>query len=241
VTQRAVDISNWQGDMPEQVYVDWAAAGVRTVSCGTSGNPQWPIVYAPQVEKIARVGMTPEAYIWLLWQTPDEFAERMRRKLDMIAAAPAPVTDVYMDCEDVANIPAPAVVEGLIALGRDIIRERGYETGVYTRANWWRQYVANSAGFGDLRLWLAHYDFNESLDSTTLPFGGWTECFRKQYTESGNVGGIFPLDLNVQRDPADPIPVPIPPAPGPDLVAVRRYLIDIRTAATAAEAALGGS
>jgi len=242
VTQRAVDISNWQGDLPEQVYADWSAAGIRTVICGTSGNPAAPLVYEAQARKVVLAGLRPEAYTWLTWPVDvDAFAARIRGKLDLIERI-STVEDVWLDCEDEVVEPGADVV-GLIALARELVRERGLVPGIYTGAWWWPKYTGNSGGFFDLRLWLAHYDGIAELISALLPFGGWVPetLYRKQHTDKGEVGGVFPLDLNVERDPTEPFVVPIPPAPGPDLVAVRRHLVEIHAAATAAETALGGS
>ena len=55
------------------------------------------------------------------------------------------------------------------------------------------------------------YDGVAELQSSLLPFGSWTQntLYRKQYTDKGTAGGVFPLDLNVERS-AEPVPVPDP-------------------------------
>lgn len=208
--RHVIDASNWQGDLGPGVYAFWKGEGYSAVILGTSGNPSAPLVYEAQARKALAAGLDVEAYIWLTWGTDvDAFAERVRRKLDLVATVPD-VRRVWLDCED-TNIEAGSDVVGLIALARDIVRERGFEVGIYTSAWWWGPNTGNEAGFGDLPLWLAHYDGVAELTSSLLPIGGWSELYRKQYSETGSAGGVYPLDLNVERDAAI---APPPAEPG---------------------------
>lgn len=199
--QKAIDISNWQGDLPSSVYRAWVEAGVKTVILGTSGggggvNP--PNVYRQQHARASGAGLNVEAYLWLWWGTADEVAVHVNAKLDLIESV-GTVPRVWIDCEDTNNIPGPEDVVGLIALARDIIRGRGHEPGIYTGSWWWVPHTANAVGFGNLPLWLADYDGQENLESRLLPMGDWVQLYRKQYSETGELGGVYPLDLNCER------------------------------------------
>lgn len=202
-TQKAIDISNWQSDLPPEVYRRWYAEGVRTVICGTSGNPTAPLVYAQQAAKAAAAGMNVEAYIWIYWEDAQAFETRVNAKLDLVRTVPG-VNRVWLDCEDTHNAPSPEEIVRLIGLAASIAQARGFEVGIYTGAWWWKPFTRNATDFGDLLpLWLADYDGRESLESNLLPLGGWTSLYRKQFTEKGSVGGVYPLDVNVELAPVE--------------------------------------
>lgn len=205
--QEAIDISNWQGDPSSDVFVRWAAEGVRTVICGTMGNPDYPLVYEQQATKAMNAGLEVEAYVWLVWDNADPGA-RLSWYLDLVQQCPW-VRRVWLDCEQTDGWQDAASTVSLIAQAREQVKARGLEVGIYTGAWWWQPYTDNEGGFWDLPLWLADYDYRPTLESAHLPLGGWTSLHRKQYTDKGTKGGIYPLDLNVELD------TPLAPAPPP--------------------------
>lgn len=217
---KAIDISNWQGDLPQEVFHQWKAEGYHTVVLGTAGNPAAgaPFVADRQAAKAAIAGLEVELYIWLTHPASnDEFAQRVSRYLDVCDTIQVPRPRmVWLDCEDVENLDPAADVVGQIALARDMVRARGYEVGIYTGAWWWPQHIPNDTFLGIPKLWLAHYDRQPTLESSLLPLGEWTQLWRKQYTDQGTAGGVYPLDLNAQRAPApEPAPEPAPVAETP--------------------------
>lgn len=197
--QLAVDISNWQGDLDANVYQRWYREGARTVICGTDGSATHPVVFPSQMQKARAAGLNVEAYIYLYFSL--DVVRRTNLKLDMIDAIGG-VPRVWIDCEDTTSGRPPSELVGLIAAARDQVQARGYECGIYTGRWWWEPYTNNERGFGDLPLWNASYDGVLTLD--TRPMGGWTELYRKQFTDKGTLGGISPLDLNVERESVAP-------------------------------------
>jgi GH25 family lysozyme M1 (1,4-beta-N-acetylmuramidase) len=203
MTQLAVDISNYQGDLPQQVFEAWRDVGVKTVICGTDGSDAAPLVFPQQATKAAAAGLTVEAYVYLYFGAdgqPYDVVGRTNQKLDMIAQVPE-VKFVWVDCEDTTSGLVPQVLVGLIANAIDTVIARGFAVGMYTGAWWWVPNTANSTLFASLPLWAADYDGQQDLELTN-PFGGWAELHRKQYTDQGSLGGVSPLDLNVEAAPA---------------------------------------
>lgn len=198
-TQLAVDISNYQGNLSQQTFERWRAEGVRTVVCGTDGSQQFPVVFPAQVERARAAGLAVEAYVYLYFsQGADGVVRRTNLKLDMVAQVGG-IRRIWLDCEDTTSGLAPAALVGIIAAARDAVLARGYECGIYTGRWWWEPYTANDRGFWDRPLWLAQYNGVQTLDME--PLGGWTELHRKQYTDKGSLGGVSPLDLNIERVP----------------------------------------
>ncbi|MFN8639004.1 MAG: glycoside hydrolase family 25 protein [Dehalococcoidia bacterium] len=198
-TQLAVDISNYQGNLSQQTFERWRAEGVRTVICGTDGSQQFPVAFPGQVERARTAGLAVEAYVYLYFsQGTDGVVRRTNLKLDMVDQAGG-IRRVWLDCEDTTSGLPPATLVGIIAAARDAVLARGYECGIYTGRWWWEPYTANDRGFWDRPLWLAQYNGVQTLDME--PLGGWTELHRKQYTDKGALGGVSPLDLNIERVP----------------------------------------
>lgn len=208
--QRAVDCSNWNGPIPRATFEAMRAEGVRTVICGTDGNPP---LFPAQAVAARLAGLEVEAYVYLYFGsggTAYDVVERTNRKLDMVDMD-GHVKRVWLDCEDTTSGLGPSELVALIAGARDAVQARGYVCGIYTGAWWWVPYTGDSKGFWDLPLWAAQYDDVADVDAVT-PFGGWQQAFRKQYTDKGTAGGITPLDLDVERV-LEAAPVPEAPQP----------------------------
>ncbi len=211
-TQLAVDISNYQGNVSQQTFERWRDEGVRTVICGTDGSQQFPVAFPAQVERARAAGLTTEAYVYLYFsQGADGVVRRTSLKLDMVAHVGG-IHCIWLDCEDTTSGLPPATLVGIIAAARDAVLARGFECGIYTGRWWWEPYTANDRGFWDRPLWLAQYNGVQTLDME--PLGGWTELHRKQYTDKGSLGGVSPLDLNIERVPAAVPAAMTAPSPG---------------------------
>ena len=195
--KKAIDISNWQGDLASSVFEAWKAEGIQTVICGTDGAPP---LFVPQADKAIAAGLNTEAYIYLYFGQGGaayDVVGRTEGKLDLIGTVPG-IKRVWIDCEDTSSGLQPADIVALIAGARDAVQARGYECGIYTGRWFWVPYTAGEKGFWDLDLWHADYTTGETLDME--PFGGWNVAYRHQYTDKGMAGGISPLDLNVEND-----------------------------------------
>lgn len=215
--QLAVDCSNFQGDLGQDVFERWHAEGCRTVICGTDGSQSSPNVFLQQSAKARAAGLNVEAYMYL-WYDLD-VAARARIKLDLIQQAGG-IERVWLDVEDTFTSKGPGEIVGLTALARDLVLERGFQTGIYTGRWYWVPRTNDSAGFSNLPLWLASYDGQQNLDMP--PMGGWTAMYRKQFTDKGSLGGVSPLDLNIEAAPIAP-----PPPQAPDAFQVgRREMFD---------------
>ncbi|WP_245997734.1 GH25 family lysozyme [Streptomyces armeniacus] len=63
---------------------------------------------------------------------------------------------------------------------------------IYTTADWWKNCTGNWSGMSDKSpLWVAHWTTGSPTIPSGFPF--WTVW---QYTDSGNIGGINPVDRN---------------------------------------------
>lgn len=246
---KAIDISNWQGDLEQEVYHRWRAEGVETVIVGTSGNPSAPLVADRQAAKATVAGLRVEAYIWLTHPlSNDQFAARINQKLDLVDSIQLPrIRTIWLDCEDEQNLEDGADIPGQIALARDLVRARGYDVGIYTGRWWWVKHLPPSVAFGIPKLWLAHYDGLPELTSTLMPIGEWVDLYRKQYTDKGSAGGVFPLDLNVEVAPPPPVaadpPVqettaPVLPMP-PEVAQLHQLADDLKAMSQSLHAAAG--
>ena len=201
-TQLAVDVSNFQGAISVDTFRQMRAEGAQRIICGTDGSPSFPVAFPQQVANAREAGLAVEAYIYLYFSQPLEaLLRRVNIKLDMIEASG--VAMVWLDCEDTTSGLDPETLVGTIAAARDEVRNRGHGVGIYTGSWWWKPYTNNSEGFYDLPLWVASYDGNTNIE--IAPLGGWSEAWRKQFTDKGLLAGIQPLDLNIERrDPAAP-------------------------------------
>lgn len=223
--QRAIDISNYQGDLPGDVYRGWVGEGVRTVICGTDGSTKNPYVFPQQAAKVREVGLWLEAYTYLFFGEAGQVydvAARTNRKLDEIDKVGG-IKTVWLDAEQDGHGLEPwQVVNGLV-YARDAVQARGYECGIYTRAEWWQRNTLDHTGFADLRWWLAHYSpipgFQlDSLDTYLCGGIAADRLHRRQTTDQGVAGGYGPLDLNVERvvEAADAIVAESPAEDRPD-------------------------
>lgn len=232
--QLAVDISNYQGALGQDVFERWFAEGARTVICGTDGSQAYPVVFPSQVQRARAAGLEAEAYVYLYFA--GDVVRRTNLKLDMIDGVGG-IKRVWLDCEDTSSGLAPGEIVGLIAAARDAVQSRGYQCGIYTGRWWWVPYAGDERGFYDLPLWLASYDGIWSLAMS--PLGGWTELHRKQFTDKGALGGVSPLDLNIERAPV--LEAASPPEPAPTAPSLEELLLTARDTAFAAGKAHGWS
>lgn len=216
--QLAIDISNYQGDLPAATFRGWAGNGARTIICGTDENPRNPLVFVPQVSKTREAGMRAEAYTYLFFgENGHEFdvAARTNRKLDLIDSVGG-IPIVWLDCEQEGHgLEAWQIVNGIV-YARDAVLARGYQCGIYTRREWWVRCTNDEQGFWNLPWWLAHYSAwaGHPLMSLETPLcGGKTELYRRQYSQDGRLAPYDgDLDLNVEIAPIAPPPPPPTPS-----------------------------
>ena len=80
----------------------------------------------------------------------------------------------------------------------------GTAVGVYSSHYEWSAVMGDSCTVAQhLPLWYARYSYGASCnDYSTLPFGGWTKPFAKQYSDQGDAGatscGFHSADMNVR-------------------------------------------
>jgi GH25 family lysozyme M1 (1,4-beta-N-acetylmuramidase) len=116
-----------------------------------------------------------------------------------------------LDVEDTANIP-PDYAERLKAcLDRLETLMGGIKPMIYTRASYWKIYLADAIGWGDkYKLWVAHYK-EDSGPTVSLPWSPMTWSFW-QFTNVGPGAKYgaesISIDLDASNGKVDPPAVP---------------------------------
>jgi GH25 family lysozyme M1 (1,4-beta-N-acetylmuramidase) len=206
VTLRAVDISNWQGEItPETAtclrqHVDLVVVRASLESM-TLVN-----IARRQMQALQAVGLPMHAYLWLYpsWSSHKTVADAMREYGSF------DIPYWWVDVEDEKDAPGPR--ETALALRATLAELAGVgrAAGIYTGAWFWNdpRYLNGTKEFSWMPLWAASYDDVPDLSRWT-PFGGWTHLTGKQYqgSEKGRLCGMA-VDLDVFDDSVSGKPAP---------------------------------
>lgn len=218
----AIDISQFTGEVTVAQFREARTQGCTRVVVALNNIP----LAVRQIQNAVAVGLEVEAYIYYYFA--QNVADRTRNCLAAIAGLP--VTRVWIDCEDEQHTLEGKYLAGRIRVARDLVRQSGYQTGIYTAAWWWGKHMAGITEFSGMALWDARWDRDPDIDAPT--YGGWTQAEMSQHTNDTHFAGIW-CDINSYRGPLPPEAVPTEhPALGHIKVA--------RAALDAAEAALRG-
>jgi GH25 family lysozyme M1 (1,4-beta-N-acetylmuramidase) len=104
---------------------------------------------------------------------------------------PYTATDHAGNCYGMRAAP---MVAWIAAFVRQAEALTGMPPVIYTTANWWRQCTGNTARFRRDPLWVAAY----GVSAPAMP-SSWHQWAFWQYTDSANVPGVGPTDLDYFR------------------------------------------
>jgi lysozyme len=186
-TLPGVDVSYYQD------VVDWnamAADGivfaVARISHGTSfDDPQ----FANNWQGMKDAGIVRAAYQY--FDPADDIAAEAQKVIDAVGwLAPGDLPPV-IDVEQTSGV-GPAGIAAAVGTWLDLVEAgTGRKPIIYTGRYFWQDNVGSDA-YADYPLWHAQY--------TTAPCPNiadqWSDWAIWQYTSSGNVGGITPIDRN---------------------------------------------
>ncbi len=213
----SVDVSMWEGPIPQYSMDCLWSSNVRHVVAGT----QVEEVTRQQLEMALARGMSVDAYVYLYWDR--DMAAQVQTAFDRVRGLP--IGRLWLDVEESAAGRSPQTMMDLVQQSVDACRAKapaGVECGIYTGPGYWKSALANTTRFADLPLWYAQYNDVTSLSSWSRErFGGWTAPAAKQWAERVLCG--IGLDRNtmqvvsspstvVDRTPA-PRPTTAPPSP----------------------------
>lgn len=184
-TDRAFDVSNWNGDLADELAVA-AAEGVSGFVVRLSLESDWHRALAvAQLEQVAAAGLKLDGYLWVYWDWSPE--ESVERALGLAEQAGVAVGRLWLDCED--GQPGRAAVEEWLGRAVAAAGARGQTVGIYSAAWWWTAYAGDSDRFKALPLWAADYDGRPELERPG--FGGWTEEVGHQFAADGIDRSVF--------------------------------------------------
>lgn len=188
--QKGVDVSSWQGS------IDWAKVKATDVDyaiirCGYGDNftnyddPYW----YTNANACKTLGIPFGVYIYSYAASIPEAKSEAEHVLRLVKDYNL-TFPIYLDMED--NSLSSLTTSDLGAIAKtfcDIVKNAGYEVGIYANKNWWTTKLTDSV-FSDPSWykWVAQYNF-----TCTYP-GSYTMW---QCTSSGQVNGIgTDIDLN---------------------------------------------
>jgi GH25 family lysozyme M1 (1,4-beta-N-acetylmuramidase) len=76
--------------------------------------------------------------------------------------------------------------------------ENGYETMIYSNPSFINEKLPSDHSLGNYSLWIANYVNDPNSSLPVIP-DGWTQWVAWQYSDSGNIGGINPLDVDIMK------------------------------------------
>jgi GH25 family lysozyme M1 (1,4-beta-N-acetylmuramidase) len=212
VTLRAVDISNWQGEITPQLAACLRQQLDLVVVRASLESMTLVNIARQQIQALQAVGLPVHAYLWLYpsWEPRKTVKDAMREY------GPFNIPWWWVDVEDTKDTPEP--IMSSLALGATLraLQAAGRSVGVYTGAWFWndQRYMDATDAYSHIPLWVAFYDGIPDLGRWGR-FGGWDRAVGKQYQGSGSASLCgMAVDLDVFDDsvlgnpkPADGLPL----------------------------------
>ncbi len=208
---RWLDVSNNQGPLSAQFFLDAKAQGYGGVVINTYGPlaVQW-MLWAKDA------GLEVACYVYLNFPGGQFYSgvsahDQVTAALDKMDAAGISGEWLGIDCEDPGNNLSVAATIAFIHEATDACAGRRYSR-IYTAPGWWQQFTGDTLDFQYYPLWLSN-PTGAVPTSMTLPqpFGGWTTAAMIQYDFHAHVD-----DIEVDADET-----PAPPAEDEDSLADR--------------------
>lgn len=208
----AIDVSNYQGFNITDLILEHKPAHI-VVRLSTESDQHREIA-RQQLSTARLMGCTVAGYIWAYWDL--DAALHVADALSV--AGDAPLTHVWLDCEDEADAAKFTTIPWIRQAVAEI-EGRGLRAGIYTGRYFWRDRVGDATEFNTLPLWLASYDGRPQLASNLLPFGGWTRVAGHQWSGDPD-RSVFDPAIFAQ-------PAPAVPAPADEVATLRLALADV--------------
>lgn len=184
---RALDVSNWQGDLTDELELA-RREGVERIVVRLSLESDWHRqVATQQLRQVAAAGLELDGYVWVYWDWSPEAT--VDGALALAREAGVRLGCLWFDCED--GRPGRGVVEDWLARAVARAEAAGQACGIYTAAWWWTAEwgAGDSDGFRRLPLWRADYDGRAELE--TPGFGGWERDEGHQYAGGAVDRSVF--------------------------------------------------
>lgn len=225
MTELAIDLSNYTGEVTVQEARDLYAAGVRRAivqivhdrAFVTLGDGSRVLSHQQQIPALLAAGIEVECYVYVWFSAGEVWAA------DRVGWALGEASKfigsrgfrnlMWLDCEqsdhddppfDYVHAPVSPTIRACVAR----VKGAGFQPGIYTAAWWWIPGASNSREWSDLPLWDAHYDLDPDLDP--VDYGGWTVPRYSQYQGNAAIGSVGSIDLN-SYEAAAAVPAPEPP------------------------------
>lgn len=206
---KALDLSNYSGEINKDHTDCWKATGISKVIVGT----QSPKIAQQQLYTLTDAGIAVETYVYLRFDR-----DTKKQAQDAVnIGAPFRPGRLWLDCEDEHGALDPQALEGRIW---DAIHgAAGTPCGIYTGRWWWEKYKLSNT-FAGMPLWHAEYALISGVKPAEVylpnfdefqPYGGWTRPAMWQYAGSVLECGVN-VDLNAYEGAAAPTVVDSPPA-----------------------------
>lgn len=190
---RAVDVSNWTGEITLDTIKAWRTAGVNRLIVRASVEDHPKMTIARQQLRIAKQArLARHAYLWLYFMSSLPPEEQMA--LALAVCHGFGVQRLWLDCEDASPWDAPQTVDWI---RRAVMAAGDMPVGIYSRLGWWVRATGDSRLFAHLPLWDADPDGVMRIDSF-MPYGGWQKRAVKQTHFNTELGGVN-VNLNVYR------------------------------------------
>lgn len=186
--RRAIDVSNYSGQINGATISCWRNQGYDHLICGTQRRE-----ITRQQLQTAQAEITLDAYVYLYWSR--DIAAQVREALETISGLN--VGRLWLDCEDDAGGRTP---EQVVSLIRDAVAAcDNFPNGIYTGRWWWQPSTGDSQEFAGLPLWHAEYTAHPNVlpdFDGFRPYGGWTRPSMWQFQGTTNLCGVT-VDLNL--------------------------------------------
>lgn len=178
-----IDVSYYQGD------VDWQAvkaAGVTfAFARATYGSSKVDPQFSTNWPAIKAAGINRGTYhFYVSTDDPTEQADLFVRTVGSLDADDLPPV---LDVESGSG--TTNLVNGVQTWLDAVEQQLGRTPMIYTGPSFWNEYM--TGGFGNYPLWVAEYGVSEPKATN-----GWSTWAFWQYSESGSVAGISPVDLD---------------------------------------------
>ncbi len=188
-TMKGIDVSRHQGIINwDAVYGNIDYAIIRC-GFGNDETSQDDTQWYNNANACTRLGIPFGVYIYS-YATNTAMAESEANHVLRLINGYKLSFPIYLDMEDNVQVGLSASERGAIASTFcSIIRNAGYEVGIYANRNWWENYLTDPVFNNNLwHKWVAQYN------SSCTYNGSYTMW---QYTSSGNVNGISgKVDMN---------------------------------------------
>lgn len=197
---KAVDVSNYNGELTDEWCTAVKAAGVALVivRLSTESEHDQAEITARQVAVLARNQVPWQGYLWAYWNSdPGVLWDAAQAQLPPGWPGYSG-RNIWIDCEDGDPDPYLGLL-WLVEYGR-ILEAADFQPGIYTSPYWWKNNVRNRDSqqvriLGEWPLWVAYWDW--AMDCAKVPpFGAWTGALIKQtgQTSLDGVPGAVGVD-----------------------------------------------